>query len=77
MLEVLGEQLLGEFSDVPDDEAVAGASPRNDGGGRLVLNHLVALAEERSERSRSVAARLHHVVASPENRNPGEVGQED
>lgn len=63
VLEVVGEQLEGELSDVPDDEGVAGAPPRDDGVGRLVLHHLVALAEERRQRGAPIAAaaaRLHH-----------------
>jgi hypothetical protein len=58
VLEVLGQQLLGEFRRVPHDEAGAAGAPRHHAVGRRVLQHLVGLDQERRRRARPAAARL-------------------
>ncbi|PKI66158.1 hypothetical protein CRG98_013456 [Punica granatum] len=46
VLEVLGQQLDGEFDHIPYHKRVAGAASRDDRINRLVVHHLIAILEE-------------------------------
>ena len=59
VLEVLGEQIPAELGLVGDDEAGPRRRPRHHGVRGRVVHHLVRLAQERRQRGRAPAARLH------------------
>lgn len=46
MLEVLRQEHLRELGNVPDDEAVVSAAPRNDLIGGRIINHVVGFAQK-------------------------------
>lgn len=50
MLEVLRQEHLRELGNVPDDEAVVPAAPRNNLVGGKIINHVVGFAQERRHR---------------------------
>lgn len=45
--EIPRKQALGEFRGIPNDETIAATTPRNDGVGVEVIDHIVSLGEER------------------------------
>ena len=50
VLEILGQQILGELRGVPHHEAVVLRPPRNDRVRRRIVHHVVRLAQERRRR---------------------------
>ena len=55
VLEVLGEQVFGEFRGVPNNKAAASLIPRDDQIGDWVIHHFIGFGEERRGRIRTTA----------------------
>ncbi|KAK9016728.1 hypothetical protein V6N11_079222 [Hibiscus sabdariffa] len=47
VLKILGQKIPSELRWVPNNEAIVGWAPRNDGVGGGIINHIVSLAQER------------------------------
>lgn len=62
VFEVLGEQIFGELGGIPNNEAVASGSPRDDGIGDGIIHHFIGFGKEGRGRIGTSAGRDLHGV---------------
>lgn len=63
MLEIFGQDVFGEFGDIPNNEGVAVLTPRDHAVGGRVIHHVVSLAQE--WRHHAIHAPSRHIQPNP------------